>query len=128
RLLSLHDELLDKQFDEFRAYEYYDAARGMESSVRVDAFPEKLFKGHVRTVATVASATDWMASDVKVYSTIVAIDDPLPGMKPGMSAEVTIHVNKTLENVLALPVQAIIGGAESGATRKVFVMTPDGPE
>src|SRR5262245_58125555 len=70
-----------------------------------------------------------MASDVKVYSTIVSIDDEsLPGMKPGMSAEVTTHVNKTLENVLAIPVQAIIGGAESGATRKVFVMTPDGPQ
>jgi hypothetical protein len=69
-----------------------------------------------------------MASDVKVYSTLVSIDDPVPGMKPGMSAEVTIHVNKTIEDVLAIPVQAIVGGAESGATRKVFVMTPGGPE
>lgn len=127
-LLSLHDELLDKQLDEYRAHEYYDAARGMEASIRVDAFPERVFKGHVKTVATVASATDWMASDVKVYSTIVGLDDAVPGMKPGMSAEVTIHVNKTLENVLAIPVQAVVGGAESGATRKVFVMTESGPE
>jgi hypothetical protein len=69
-----------------------------------------------------------MASDVKVYSTIVSIDEPLRGLKPGMSAEVTIHVNSTLEDILAIPVQAVLGGAESGRTRKVFVMTAAGPE
>ena len=69
-----------------------------------------------------------MTSDVKVYATIVSIDDPLPGLKPGMSAEVTIHVDSTLENILAIPVQAVVGGAESGRNRKVFVMTPTGPE
>ncbi|HKA07916.1 MAG TPA: hypothetical protein VKD71_11710, partial [Gemmataceae bacterium] len=127
-LLSQQEDLLERQLDEFRAYEYREAARGMPASIRVDAFAERVFKGHVRTVATVASATDWMASDVKVYATIVGIDDPEPGMKPGMSAEVTIHVNSTLENVLAIPVQAVVGGAESGRTRKVFVMTANGPE
>jgi HlyD family secretion protein len=127
-LLSQHDELVEKQREEYRSREYYESARGMPASVRVDAFPERPLKGHVRTVATVASATDWMASDVKVYSTIVAIDEPLPGLKPGMSAEVTIHVNSTLEDVLAIPVQAVVGGAESGRTRRVFVMTPAGPE
>jgi multidrug efflux pump subunit AcrA (membrane-fusion protein) len=128
-VLPLHEVALEDQRDEYRAHEYYEAGRGMPATVRVDAFPERVFRGHVRTVATVASATDWMASDVKVYSTIVSIDDEsVPGMKPGMSAEVTIHVNKTLENVLAIPVQAVIGGAESGATRKVFVMTAEGPQ
>ena len=96
--------------------------------LRMDAFPGKPVRGHVKTVATVASASDWSSSDVKVYSTIVAIDEPLPGLRPGMSAEVTIHVNSTLEDVLAIPVQAVIGGAESGPTRKVYVMTPGGPE
>jgi HlyD family secretion protein len=127
-LLTQQEDLLERQREQYRSQEYYDFARGMPASIRVDAFPEKVFKGHVKTVATVASASDWMASDVKVYATIVGIDDPLPGMKPGMSAEVTIHVNSTLEDVLAIPVQAVIGGAESGRTRKVFVMTAGGPE
>jgi hypothetical protein len=127
-LLTQQEDLLERQRETYRSREYYEAARGMPASVRVDAFPEKIFKGHVKTVATVASATDWMASDVKVYATIVGIDDPLPGMKPGMSAEVTIHVNSTVEDVLAIPVQAVVGGAESGRTRKVFVMTASGPE
>ena len=69
-----------------------------------------------------------MTADVKVYSTVVAIDEPLDGLKPGMSAEVTIHIDNTIENVLTVPVQAIVGGAESGRTRKVYVMTSAGPE
>ena len=69
-----------------------------------------------------------MSSDVKVYQTIVSIDDTVGNLKPGMSAEVTIYVDNTLENVLAVPVQAVIGGAESGRTRKVFVMTNSGPQ
>jgi hypothetical protein len=127
-LLSVQEECLEKQKEEYAAREYYEAARGMAATVRVDAFPEKPLKAHVRTVATVASSSDFMTSDVKVYQTIVAIDDDVPGLKPGMSAEVTIHVDNTLENVLVVPVQAVIGGAESGRTRKVFVMTANGPE
>lgn len=127
-ILPLHEVNLEDQRDEYRVHEYYDATRGQPALIRVDAFPERQLKGHVKTVATVASATDWMASDVKVYSTVVSIDEPLRGLKPGMSAEVTIQVNSTLEDVLAIPVQSIVGGAESGRTRKVFVMTANGPE
>jgi HlyD family secretion protein len=127
-LLSMQEELLEKQRLQYQIQEYYEAARGMPATIRVDAFPEKPLKGHVRTVATVASSSDFMTSDVKVYATIVSLDDPLPGLKPGMSAEVTIHVDKTLENILVIPVQAVIGGAESGRTRRVFVMTANGPE
>ena len=119
--------MLEEQREEYRHKEYYEAARGMPASIRVDAFPEKALKGHVRTVATVASADRLDGSDVKVYATIVAIDDQVPGLKPGMSAEVTIHVNNTIENVLTIPVQAVVGGAESGRTRKVFVMTAGRP-
>jgi len=127
-VLTLHEAVVEEQRDEYRSREYYEAARGQPAVLRMDAFPEKPVRGHVKTVATVAASGDWMSSDVKVYSTIVAIDEQLPGLRPGMSAEVTIHVNSTLENVLAIPVQSIIGGAESGPKRKVFVMTSSGPE
>jgi HlyD family secretion protein len=125
-LVSQIEPLLEAQREEYRDHEYYEAARGMPATIRVDAFPERTLKGHVRTVATVASSDNFM-SEVKVYATVVAIDEQVPGLKPGMSAEVTIHVNNTIENVLTIPVQAVIGGAESGRTRKVIVMTADGP-
>jgi HlyD family secretion protein len=45
-----------------------------------------------------------------------------------MTAEVTITVADVLEHVLTLPIQAIVGSAEMGATRECFVMTPHGPD
>ena len=127
-LVAHSDDLLAQQREEYRDREYYLAAQGQPASIRVDAFPERTFKGHVKTVATVASSSDFMSSDVKVYSTVVAMDEPIPGLRPGMSAEVTIHVEDTVKDVLAVPVQAVLGGAESGRGRKVLVMTPAGPE
>lgn len=127
-VLSHNEELLELQREEYRDREYYLAAQGQPASIRVDAFPERTFKGHVKSVATVASSSDFMSSDVKVYTTIVSIDETIEGLRPGMSAEVTIHVEDTVKDVLAVPVQAIIGGAESGRSRKVLVMTSNGPE
>jgi hypothetical protein len=64
--------------------------------------------GKVATIASVADATDWMSSDVKVYSTMIALeaDSPLERLRPGMTAEVTILV-ETRKQVLRVPVQAI---------------------
>jgi multidrug resistance efflux pump len=113
--------------ERFRDHEMEKAADGMRATVRVEAFPERPLVGHVRSVGTVASQQDWMSADVKVYQTMIAIDEVVEGLKPGMSAEVTIHVESAGEHVLTVPIQAVVGGAEMGRTRRVFVMTPDGP-
>jgi hypothetical protein len=127
RLLGNHEEIFETHRTRYTDKEYYLASSGQHARIRVDAFPDRPLKGHVRTVATVASS-DFFSSDVKVYQTVVSIDDAFTSLKPGMSAEVTIHVDNTLENIIALPVQAIIGGAESGRTRKIYVMTSSGPQ
>lgn len=103
-------------------------AVGHQASIRVDAFPTKVLRGYVKSVATVASQADFFSSDVKVYQTMVAIEGELPGIKPGMSAEVTIEVDKAVENVVAIPIQAIVGGTDLGRNRKCFVLTPTGPQ
>jgi multidrug efflux pump subunit AcrA (membrane-fusion protein) len=113
--------------ERFRTNELEKIADGMRATIRVDAFPERPLPGHVKTVGTVASQQDWMSADVKVYQTMIAIDEVVEGLKPGMSAEVTIHVESAGEHVLTVPIQSIVGGAELGRTRKVYVMTPDGP-
>ncbi len=103
---------------------------GQPATVRVESFPDRVLHGKVESVATVAAAQDWLSSDVKVYTTKVAIDPAdIEGLylKPGMSANVSISVSKVLEQVLAVPIQAVVGGAEMGAERKVLVMTPEGP-
>ncbi len=68
-----------------------DKSTWQTAQIRVDAFPSRILHGHIKTVDTVASQQDWFASDVKVYKTMVSIDEPMEGLKPGMSAEVTIY-------------------------------------
>jgi HlyD family secretion protein len=100
---------------------------GQRASVRVDAMSNRLLRGHVKTVGTVASQMDWNSSDVKLYQTMISIDEPGRGLKPGMSAEVTIFTDNQLEDILAIPVQAILGAAEMGPYRRCYVL-PDGSQ
>ncbi len=101
---------------------------GQPALVRIDAFPSRVLKAHVKSVATVASQQDWLSADVKVYQTMIAIDESLEGLKPGMSAEVTIFTDAHREHVLAVPLQALFGTPDMGNKRKLFVVTPNGPE
>jgi multidrug resistance efflux pump len=101
---------------------------GQTATIKCDSFPDRILNGRVDQVATVAAQTDWFSSDVKVYQTKVAIDEYLDGLKPGMSAEVTITTGAPREHVLAVPVQAVLGGAEMAGNREIFVMTAKGPE
>ena len=112
----------------YRDKEYYLASLGQRASVRVDAFPDRILQGHVKSVAAVSSMADFFSSDVKVYQTLVTIDESLDGLKPDMSAEVTIHVDDATTPVLAVPLQAVVGGTEGGASRTVYVMTAAGPQ
>jgi multidrug resistance efflux pump len=102
--------------------------RGQRATVRIDAYPDHVYHAHVETVATVSAQQDWMSADVKVYVTKVAIEEEVENLKPGMSAEVTITVGDPLEQVLTVPVQAIVGSVEMGGRRRCYVITPNGPE
>jgi len=128
RLVQTQDEIVDSIRGQYREKEYYLAGRGQNATIRLDAFPDRRLKGHVRMIASVASQQDWMSADVKLYQTIVSIDEPMEGLKPGMSAEVVIEVDATRQSILAVPIQAIVGGTESGPNRKIYAMTPTGPE
>jgi RND family efflux transporter MFP subunit len=102
------------------------SAPRQKAQIKVDSFSKHSLQGHVRSVDTVASTQDWFASDVKVYKTKVAIHDKLPGLKPGMSAEVTIFADESPEPVLIVPVQAVLGTISMGAARKCFVVEANG--
>jgi HlyD family secretion protein len=102
--------------------------KGQPASVRVEAMADRHLQAHIESVANTASQQDFFAADVKVYATKVMIDEEIDGLKPGMTGEVTITVADALDNVLTVPVEAIVGSAEMGKTRKCFVMTPEGPK
>ena len=57
---------------------------------------------------------------------MIAIRESLPGLKPGMSAEVTIFADESAEPVLVVPVQAVLGTITMGAERKCFVVDAKG--
>jgi multidrug efflux pump subunit AcrA (membrane-fusion protein) len=129
RMVSQSDHSWNALRDSVRDKEYTIASMGQPAIVRVDSFPDRIFKGRVKSVALVASAADFFSSDVKLYPTIVSIDEgDMQGLKPDMSAEVTIQVDPAETKVLTVPIQAVVGGAELGTKRKLFVMNGDAPE
>ncbi|WP_435010340.1 efflux RND transporter periplasmic adaptor subunit [Tundrisphaera lichenicola] len=82
---------------------------GLRALIRVDAAANVELRGQVDSVAPMADAGSWMQSDVKVYTTFVAIEgDTIKyNLRPGMSAQVEILVEE-LDDVLSVPVQAIL--------------------
>jgi multidrug efflux pump subunit AcrA (membrane-fusion protein) len=139
RMVATRPEIAEELRQLLRQHEYRKIADGQRAYIRIDAMPDRQFVGYVRSVSAVASQADSWFSDVKVYQTNVRIEGellpdgrvvPLQGemLKPDMTAEVTIHVDASKEPVLVVPIQAIIGGAEMGGVREVFVKTANGYE
>jgi multidrug efflux pump subunit AcrA (membrane-fusion protein) len=118
---------------------------GMPATIAVDAFQDMRLTGVVKKVNEYPAPTSWFNSHVKEYDTIVSIQSPPPGLRPGLTAEVKIRVAQ-LTNVLQLPVQAIFehGGqhycivrdgevlsaqpVEIGPTNDKFLVIRDGLE
>ena len=126
RLVTNSEQALTVLREAHRDKEYEMVGEGQKAKVRVDAYPDRVLDAHVKLVAAVASQADFFSSDVKVYQTLVTIDESIDGLKPDMSAEVTIQVDPPREKVVTVPVQAVVGGAEGGAKRKLYVVTPGG--
>jgi HlyD family secretion protein len=82
-------------------------AKGMKAKIRVDAFASETLEGTVTDVAPLPDSTNFFSSDIKVYTTKVRIDNPLSGLKPGMTAEVEILVDRKTD-VLTVPVLAVL--------------------
>jgi HlyD family secretion protein len=101
---------------------------GHTATIRVDAFPGRSYNGHVKTVANVPSQADPFSADVKLYTTMVSVDDldaKSEKLKPGMSAQVTILADATKKPVLVMPIQAVVGSVASGAERFCYVLDSD---
>lgn len=82
---------------------------GLRSLVRVEAAAGQELHGSVASVAPMADSGSFFSSDIKVYTTLVAIDGDTAklNLRPGMNAQVEILVTE-LDNVLSVPTQAIL--------------------
>jgi len=72
--------------------------------------PDKTLDGKVSSVSPVTRPAGWWTGNVVKYDTIIRLPS-VPGLKPGMSAEVEVVLARH-ENVLTIPVAAIVETAQ----------------
>ncbi len=77
---------------------------GLAVSLKVDAFPTKLYSGIVERVAVVPSSR---SNSVKTYDCIIRIPTDVEKLKPGMTAIAEIQIDR-LKETLSIPVQAVL--------------------
>ncbi len=80
---------------------------GLAADVRVDAFPDRVFKGKVTEIGSSALQTNAAAQtqESRDFKVVVTLDDPRD-LKPGLSASADIiAAEKT--NVVAVPIAAL---------------------
>ena len=81
---------------------------GQSARVRVDAFPDELLTGEVTKVAVLPDSENrWMNPDLKVYETTVKIAGTHEWLKPGMSAETEILIER-LDEAIYIPIQSVV--------------------
>jgi multidrug efflux pump subunit AcrA (membrane-fusion protein) len=122
--LASYTAALEETRDKFKDREQKITRNGQRAAIRVDSFPGRAFHGRVKSVAQAAAQSDYFSSDIKVYTTMVSIDDTLEEefLKPGMSAEVTILADETPGPVMVIPIQSIVGNVTMGAKRVCYVL------
>jgi RND family efflux transporter MFP subunit len=80
---------------------------GQPAVIRLDAFPELELTGVVTKVDDYPLPGSWFSAAVKEYGTLISIDEPPPGTRPGMTAEVRVRVEQAAD-ALQIPVQAVV--------------------
>ncbi|MCL4180806.1 MAG: efflux RND transporter periplasmic adaptor subunit, partial [Verrucomicrobia bacterium] len=80
---------------------------GLPAYVVLDSMPEQRFRAYVEKIGLLPDTqARWGNPNLKVYNTEVHIVDPLPDVKPGVSAKAEIIITN-IANVVSVPIQAI---------------------
>lgn len=89
---------------------------GQPADVTVDAFPGRVYKGHVtevgdqallRTTGVATSQSTTGTEEAKDFKVVVTLDQSPPELRPGLSVNAKITTAQK-PNVLAIPIQALV--------------------
>jgi HlyD family secretion protein len=85
------------------------------AEVTIDAIPNKTFKGKVteigqsavgRTSGTTTGTSTLTTEEAKDFKVVVTLEDPPPGLRPGLSTTAKI-TTATRQNAVTIPIQAL---------------------
>ncbi|TFG58142.1 MAG: HlyD family efflux transporter periplasmic adaptor subunit, partial [Candidatus Aminicenantes bacterium] len=90
---------------------------GQESNIRVDAFPETVFKGKVTEIGSSAlqrTTGGVSTQESKDFKVVITLENPSKKLKPGLSASADIIVAEK-KQALAVPISALVLRDKVGA-------------
>lgn len=92
---------------------------GLPVEIRIDAFPDKSFRGKISKIANIGEQLP--NSDTKVFEVLAKVDEFEPSLRPSMTTNNRVVV-KTYNDVLFVPNESVHAGIDSVP----FVYTKDG--
>ena len=95
---------------------------GQRATVTVDAFPNRPFSGTVLKIEPQAQTEQ----NVTMFPVLVRIDNKDGLLRPGMNAEVEVHVGRR-DSVLAVPNAALRTSGTSARRRRCWALSRGGP-
>jgi RND family efflux transporter MFP subunit len=96
----------------------------MRAEFRVDSLPGKKFRAELSSIAPVAT----VKNNIKGYAVVLGITGDKTGLRPGMTADVSIPVS-VAKDVLTVPVTALFrpeGVQRRGADTMLVFVSPNG--
>jgi HlyD family secretion protein len=85
-----------------------DVKVGQMATIKVDAWPDSVYHGQVIEVGSTAKgASDLTGSQQSNFEVKVVFLDHVPGIRPGMTADVDIQTHEH-KNALAIPIQSVV--------------------
>jgi HlyD family secretion protein len=82
---------------------------GQMADIRIDAFPDQVFRGKVTEVGSSAlqNLTSGATQESKDFKVVITLENPSKLIKPGLSASADIIVAEK-KNILAVPIAALV--------------------